>query len=323
MTNYDEHGNQIRSRPLESFYQKWWFWLMLTTVIIAGFIVFGAKKDVEDSPDKTADAEEIEADNLVVDNEEKSNASRYTYEDFKGTYAKFQSDPYQAGSHERHILEDNFYKIDDFWEFGLEAEIINKEIKGNILTLEYHVKEDLMNGLEEEIVTEKFELQHDGNMKSLYSLTNDQTIYSISKDDLQNHYSQLEIDYARIIMTIIGGNIPLDGWAMAEPATLHVSHSNANEPLGDWGGAPSYPVDVTHLSGNLLETLSYLSELLEGDSITYSTTGDGNITIYQLDKEGAEKVSQEKIIELESIYVDPSEPYFVADFIGRVEFIYD
>src|SRR5699024_8188899 len=159
--------------------------------------------------------------------------------------------------------------------------------------------------------------------KVLHSLTSGNTLYSISKDDLQKHYDQLEIDYARIVMTIIGDTVPLDEWTVSSPANMEISHSKADEPLGGWGDAPSYPKDVTHLTSNLLDDLSHLSDTIYNSTITYYPHGDGNITLYYLAQEGAERVGQEKIEELGTVYVDPYEPYFVADFIGRVKFIYE
>lgn len=328
---YNEHGNQIRSRPRKRFYKKWWFWLMIIFLLIIIIVTINAyigKKDVIDEPtvsetvkteDEVNGMDDVEVENMEKDVEERT----YTYKDFQGTYALFDGDPYESGASVRYKLEENQYRVDDFWEFGLKVDILNKNIEGNVLTIEYDVEDYEYYGFDEKHIKEKFELRQEGDSKTLHSLTSGNTLYSISKDDLQNHYDQLEIDYARIVTMIMGGNIPLDGWAMSSPVTMHVSHSLANEPLDGWGGAPSYPKNVTHLTSDLLDDLSHLSDLIKNGTITYFAHGDGNITIYQLNKDGAEKVSQEVIEEVGTIYVDPSEPYLVADFIGRVEFVYE
>lgn len=229
--------------------------------------------------------------------EEKVEEPTYTYEDFKEIYVPFTGEPYNSPIESMgnlKVIGDNFYRSFNRWDYDITSTILDKAIEESVLTLHLDSDENEMWGLHSESGTEQFELSYIDDKKILYSITSDKSLYSMSSQDLQNNYNQLEIDYARIVMTIIGGNIPLDSWAVVSPVTMYVSHSSADEPLGGWGGAPSYPKDVTHLSSNLLDELSHLSNLLESGTVTYSTQGDGNITLYQLNKDGAEKVSQEK-----------------------------
>src|SRR5699024_4276197 len=161
-----------------------------------------------------------------VDNKNENDIEQtYTYDDFKGTYALFDDEPYESGASVRYIFEENHYQVDDFWEFGLEVDILNKRIEGNVLTIEYNVEDYEYYDFDENHIKEEFELGQNGNSKILHSLTSGETLHSISKYDLEHYYDQLEIDYARIIMSVIGGKIPLDAWAISSPVTIHVSHS--------------------------------------------------------------------------------------------------
>lgn len=55
-------------------------------------------------------------------------------------------------------------------------------------------------------------------------------------------------------------------------------------------------------------------------SYTYATIKDGYIRIYPVPLNHAIRIGQEVIEEAERKYIEPFEPYEVADFIGNVEF---
>lgn len=325
---YDIHGNLIRSRPKNEFYHKWWFWLMIFTVLIIGIVILGGNEDIAEEPVASETAEVPEKNNEKVDEqientENVKEEATFTYENIQGTYAIFSGNPYESNINELYIFESDYFRYLNLWDMDLKSIITRDKIEGDILTLNFEGEENELWGVYDESGMEQFELRHEDSKQYLYSLTNDKSLYSISEQDLQEHYNQLEIDYARIVMTIIDGNIPRDAWAVSSPVTIYVSHSSADEPLGGWGGASSYPKDVTHLSSDFFDDLSHLSDQLKSGIITYSTQGDGNITLYQLNKDGAERVAQERIEEVGAMYVQPSEPHYVADFIGNVEFVYE
>lgn len=329
---YDENGKPIRSKPTKKFYKKRTFWVGLIFISILTFFIFNfyASNDNKTAkPDKTSTDNVKSKPNKTVDkavkvpkksSEEKQS---YTYEDFKGTYALFEGNPYKSGIESITSFKDGHYETKDFWEFNQTSKITSKSIEGNILKLDYHLKGDYHFGHVDEVKTEEFELNISNGVKSLRSLTDDYTIYSMSEEDLQNNYKQEEIDYARIVMTVIGGDIPNDSWAVSSPVTMRINHSEKNESLGGFGDAPFYPENVTHLTSNLLGDLSHLSGSIYNDTITYHAEGGGYMSLYYLNQEESTRVGQEKIEDLGTVFIEPSEPHFVADFIGRVEFIYE
>ncbi len=146
----------------------------------------------------------------------------------------------------------------------------------------------------------------------------------MSNQDLQTHYSQSEIDYARIIMTI-HGEPSLDQWAIwqAEWGTpvIHVRSNAAGDPT-EVSREVSYPTDVIHLD--------VTSQGMAFGIITYTSHGDGHITRYPMplhyhqedqSEEGYRQLGQEALDDAYKIYIEPFDPYAVADFIGRVEFV--
>src|SRR5699024_6242696 len=86
---------------------------------------------------------------------------------------------------------------------------------------------------------------------------------------------------------------------------------------------------ISDLDLTLLHFEYYDGETQEHVYVYYNPHGDGNITTYQLDDielaldRKVNEMEQEVLNTAETIYVDTSEPYIVADFIDRVEFIYD
>lgn len=272
----------------------------------------------------TVSKEEEKADPETLVNQKEANKKKptYTYEDFKGVYVPFEGEPYKSpiGSINPSIivLEDESYRSFNRWDFDMTSTILDKTIEGNILTLDLDSDESEQWGLHSESGKEAFELRYDGNKKMLYSLTDDYAYYSMSNQDLQTHYDQLEIDYARIIMTVIG-EPSLDQYAMWDEENMQMSISyNSKDDATQASDEVFYPEDVTHLSFVGI--------------ITYSTEGDGSIKRYHFpldylhedqSGEGFRQADQAALDNPEKIVVEPFEPYSVADFIGRVEFVYE
>lgn len=152
---------------------------------------------------------------------------------------------------------------------------------------------------------EEFELRYDGDQKVSYSITQDQVFNSMSNQDLQTHYTQSEIDYARVLMTVYG-EPSLDQWAMWEESfgtiVIDVSNHSAGEPTEVSEDVP-YPEDVTHLD--------LTKQGMAAGMVTYSSHGDGNITRYPMplhyhqddqSKEGYRQLAQESLDNAEVIY---------------------
>lgn len=241
--------------------------------------------------------------------------SDVTYEDFKGVYIPFSGEPYNSPIVSMGLIQEideNTFQYTDRWESSRTSAITKKTIEGNTLTLGLTTEQSDYFGSQSE--SEQFELRYENGMKYLRSISNNHAYYAISNVELEKYYDPLEIDYARIIMSVINGSISLDSWAVYSPVTVYVSRSYANKPLNGSVGAPSYPKNVTHLSSNILDTFSHESGFIRNGSITYSADGKGNITFYQ--------PNNERIEEVGNIYVDPFKPYEVVDFISNVEFIY-
>ncbi|WP_121641197.1 hypothetical protein [Virgibacillus sp. Bac330] len=141
----------------------------------------------------------------------------------------------------------------------------------------------------------------------------------MSSQDLQTHYNQSEIDYARIILTI-NGEPSLDQWILWEDPVVKINHSSADDPVFQIDDIV-YPEDVTHLS----------STMTDSNHINYTPNGGGYITIYpnpshyqaEQSEEENRQLAQEVLDNAYTIYVEPFDPYTVADFIGRVEFVYE
>lgn len=248
----------------------------------------------------------------TVQEETKEKASTYTYEDFKGTYVQFAGEPYNSPIKVMNcitVLGDEGYRIFDHWEVDETSTITSKSLSGNTLTLHMRSAANEMLGTSEENRTEQFKLSDDGHQKILYSVTNDQTLYAMSKEDLQKHYKQSEIDYARIMMTLGGVPSP-DTWALIDPEghekntekpAVYISNTKKDEYSP--GRGVVYPEDVTHLY-----LASYNSDVQM--SYTYAPLDAGYMRVY------SEDASKSKVH-----YIKPFEPYEVAIFIGNVAFL--
>src|SRR5690625_2423402 len=317
--HYDEDGKQIRSKPQNRFYQKTFVWLMvvlLAIIMIIAINKFVGKEDIADEPTglKTTDVEDKEdetVDKEVETMDKDVEEQTYTYEDFKGTYVMFEGEPYNspvesAGS-SIIVLGADFYQSFNRWDFDMTSTILDKTIEGNILTLDLDSDENEMWGLHSESGTEQFELRHDGDEKVLYSITEDYSLYSMSNQDLQNHYSQSEIDYARIIMTI-NGEPSLDQWAVWDDEwgapIVNVKYNSTGDPTEASNEVP-YPEDVTHLD--------LTSQGMAAGIITYSSHGDGHITRYPMplhyhqedqSEEGYRQLAQEALDDANKIYIE-------------------
>lgn len=328
---YDEYGNEIRSRPPKRIYKKWLPWIIVVFCVTIVIYVLGSKDEIVDEPIKQEVEETVVEDPEFGESEEKMVEEQiYTYEDFKGVYVPFEGEPYNSPVNSMGsnivVLGDDFYRDFNRWDFDMTSTILDKIIEGNVLTLHLDSDESEMWGFHSESGTEQFELRYDGDKKVLYSITNDYTFYSMSLQDLQTHYTQSEIDYARIIMTI-HGEPSLDQWAVwnAEWSVpvVNVRFNSAGDPTEVSNGV-SYPRNVTHLD--------LTSQGTAAGIITYTPHGDGYITRYPMplnyhqkdqSEEGYRQLALEALDDSSTIYIEPFDPYTVADFIGRVEFVYE
>src|SRR5699024_1623392 len=131
------------------------------------------------------------------------------------------------------VLGDDFYQSFNRWDFDMTSTILSKTVEENMLTLNLDSDENEQWGYHSENGTEQFELHHGEDKKVLYSITQDKFLYSMSKQDLQNNYSQSEIDYARIIMTI-NGEPSIDQWAVWNDESgvpiVNVRYNSARDP---------------------------------------------------------------------------------------------
>src|SRR5699024_430573 len=101
---FDEHGNEIRSRPLKPFYKKWWFWLIVilsVTFGIIGLYIFSNEEEIANESKDLGIREESdneETKDSEIGKSEKKNIEKqtHTYEDFKGTYVSFEGEPYNS-----------------------------------------------------------------------------------------------------------------------------------------------------------------------------------------------------------------------------------
>ena len=330
---YDEHGNEIRSRPSEPFYKKWGFWIfgVLLLLLIFGFIGIYALVSESEIADKRIEqrveeernqGEEVGTEDDHVNLEEIGEEQTYTYEDFKGIYVSFIGEPYNSpiGMSDIIVLEDDFFQSFNRWDFDMTSTILEKTVEGNILTLDLDSDEDEQWGFHSESGIEQFELSYIDDKKILHSITKDESLYSMSNQDLQNNYDQSEIDYARIIMTLRG--VPsLDSWAAysseydGDKPVIGVTYSNKGDfiPYIDGDAEVGYPEDVTIL---YLQNKTRIDEI----SYTYASIKNGYIRVYPVPLNHAIRTGQEVIEEAEEKYIEPFEPYEVADFIGNVEF---
>ncbi|MGM0940373.1 MAG: hypothetical protein ACQEWU_05295 [Bacillota bacterium] len=323
---YDEHGNQIRSRPPKRVYQKWWIWLMAVVVVTVGITVLGGKENTEEPVTKEISGVEKkeEEETKVAEPEEEgtSEESTYTYEDFKGIYVTFEGEPYESPVGVLLALNDDQIITRHPWgaSSSLDKKIMQQSIEGDVLILDWNNPyREGENGVTQ------YEIYYQDNKKIIRDINTQDTFYPMSNQDLQHHYNQSEIDYARIILTI-NGEISLNQWIVSAESgapVVNVRYNSAGDPT-EVSNEVSYPEDVTHLD--------LTSQGMAFGIITYSSHGDGHITRYPMplhyhqedqSEEGYRQLAQEALDDADTIYVEPFEPYLVADFIGRVEFVYE
>lgn len=246
-----------------------------------------------------------------------------SYEDFKGTYVSFKSEPYNSPIiSDILVFGDEDYRTFNRWDYDMTSTILEENIDENTLTIDVDSEENEVWGAHSETGTEQFKIEYRGNSKVLYhqDVESEFTYYPMSSEDLQEHYKQSEIDYARIIMTLRG--VPsLDSWAAysseydGDKPVVGVTHNNKGDtiPYTDDDKDVGYPEDVTDL---------YLKNKTRQDEIsyTYSSLEDGYIKVYPVPINHAIRTGEEVIEEAEQVPIEPFEPYEVADFIGNVEF---
>ena len=333
----EQKNHEILSRSHKKLrkpiYKKSWFWIIMILGVILGTIgicLAGSEDGAVEEPIKQSleenseisELEEVESSeetSEVVNTEEES---LYTYVDFKGTYVAFEGEPYNSPidsmSSDIVVLEDNFYQTFNRWDYDMSSTILEKTIEDNLLTLRLDSDQQEEWGLHSESGSEQFELSFDGGKGILRPSSTDAALYSMASKDLQTHYDQLEIDYARIIMTIMG-KPSLDAWALWETENdipiIRIRYSSAGDSVIFREGV-TYPEGVTHID--------LTHQGADYGVITYSTIGDGNIRKYYTPSQlyQDEQALQDVINNPDTIYVEPFEPYDVADFIGRVEFVY-
>lgn len=335
---YDEQ--KYRSREPKPFYKKKLLWVIIILGVIFGAIglsFLGSKDEAADEPIEKAREDIIRTEETVIEEngnpdseEEKLEKTSEIYENFEGTYVAFEGEPYNSPVDSLNgdiiVLGNDYYQSFNRWDFDMTSTILDKKIEGNILTLNLDSSENKALGMHSESGTEQFELRYDGDKKVIYSITKDYSLYSMSNKDLQTHYSQSEIDYARIIMTVIG-DPSLDQWAIwdtdNEIPVIKVSHNSAGDPT-EASKDVFYPEDITHLN--------LTSQGMAAGVITYTVNDDGYITKYPMplhyhqedqSEEGYQKLAQEALDKASMLYVEPFDPYTVADFIGHVNFVYE
>ncbi len=81
----------------------------------------------------------------------------------------------------------------------------------------------------------------------------------------KTHYNQSEINYARIILTI-NGEPSLDQWLVWEDPLVNINHSSADDPVLQIDDSIVYPEEV-------------ISTMTDSNYISYTSNGDGHITI--------------------------------------------
>lgn len=336
-----EEDTRFRSRPRKSFYKSRGFWVIVFFILLFGaigtYVLMNKKEDknLKQPAEKETDQVVEESEESAVENTENLESEKediaeplYTYEDFKGTYVLFEDIPYDSpisGMSDIIVLREDSYRTFNRWDYDMTSTILSKTIEDYILTIDLDSDENEIWGRHSESGTEQFKLDYNGDRKILYSIKEDESFYSMSSEDLQTEYKQLEIDYARIIMTILG-RPSLDYWAVWEDKLgtpiIDVSYHAAGDSI-DISGKVTYPEKVTYLSFTDAEMITR--------TITYSTQGDGYIKVYPMllpynqDEQSTEenrKIAEQAINNAYTIYVEPFEPYDVADFIGHVEFVY-
>lgn len=268
----------------------------------------------------TGETENNNDDNSQNEKHDDQNATSLAYDDFKGMYVIFEDEPYHSPIiSDILVLGDDDYRTFNRWDYDMTSTIQDQQIDGNTLTINIDSDENEMWGSHSETGIERFELDYHGDEKVLYHHgMDDFTYYPMSEKALQENYKQTEVDYARIIMTLRG--VPsLDSWEAftseydGDKPVVGVSHYDKGDVIpytedDDVG----YPESVTTL---------YLKNKTRQDEIsyTYSSIENGYIRVYPIPINHAIKTGEEVIDDAEKKYIEPFEPYEVADFIGNVE----
>lgn len=324
---------EFRSKQSKPFYKKISVWLGTAFIVLVGAVGVYGLGEKEQTKDETTNQirqnSVTESDQKATkDSESKSSEQEETdkkisYDDFKGTYVTFKDEPYNSPIiTDILVFEDNDFHVFDRWELDTKYTIIDKNIEGNTLTLNIDSGKYETPDHYNEDGTEQFQLDYQDDDKVIYRLNskNDNAYYSMADKDLQEHYKQSEIDYARIIMTLRG--VPsLDSWAVfsseydGDKPIVGVSNYKKGDPIPyiDDEKDVGYPEDVTTL---------YLKNKTRQDEIsyTYSSIEDGYIRVYPVPLNHAIRTGEEVIDDAEEKQIKPFEPYEVADFIGNVEF---
>lgn len=344
---YDADGNEIRSKPPKAFYQTWWFGLIIIVVVIIGTIKALGSSSGEDAKVENSietEGKEVADDVLSDENnapeieeepdsseviEEVSEEPVYLYEDFKGTYVLFEGPPYESSiEHIAVIEEDKFSESTMLSMQGrglITRNILEKTTDGSVWTLD--LEQVIVEPTEKPMGNIKMFLEYQNGYKFIRFMGEknilSEPFYSMSNEALYANYHSNEIDYARIIMMT---NIP-----RPEPddPTISVKQLPAGNPIFNIEGSPTYPENVTMLSttGNSFSNHDTYTTV-------YSVQGDGYITLYpqptkfEVDIEAQSyedyyELAQEILRNAETVYVDPFEPYLVANFISSVKFYYE
>lgn len=134
-------------------------------------------------------------------------------------------------------------------------------------------------------------------------------------------YDVHEIDYARILLMLDSPRIN------PENPVVYVYKIEKGTPIFT-DGQISYSEDVVSL-----RTDSNIYSNHDADTVHFSVHGEGNITVYYQasvfemmqaydSPEELDKLAESTINSAEDMYIDPSTPEKVAEFINKVEFKY-
>src|SRR5699024_1640771 len=251
-SNYKSR-REYRSSFSKPFYKRRWVWLVIILVVTIGMRGIYNIGEKDQTVDESLDREKEEKTNkndqdIIKDKEAEATNSEQedipeepNYEDFKGTYVEFEGEPYHSPitpiSSNIIVLDDDSYQGFNRWDFDMTSTILDKKIEENTLTIELDSDENEMWGLHSETGTEQFTLDDKGDTKALHHEgSEDITYYSMTNKDLEEHYSQSEIDYARIIMTLRG--VPsVDSWEAysaeyeGDKPIIGISYDTEGDPI--------------------------------------------------------------------------------------------
>ncbi|SDQ02535.1 hypothetical protein [Carnobacterium viridans] len=158
-------------------------------------------------------------------------------------------------------------------------------------------------------------LESDSTDQEFADISEVQTVQEETGSTSLEQYDPLEIEYARILL--------MTGSVDPNSPVINVAHTPAGTPIADYysNDSAEYPNVVTHLFG----------EFGASGSITYSSNGDGTITIYPVPShwhqedqspEGYRALTQEILDTAQTVYVDLGNDSDVINKIESVEFIY-